>query len=684
MLSITLRNFRQFKGEQSFLLDDPQGRNTVLIFGANGSGKTTLLNAFTWALYGRLSEDVEVQERMITDFVWRTAPRGAEVPISVELEFEHQGQRYRARRLAVARKDGDDQPELSPTVSLWTTKPDGSSSEVPAPQQTLDAILPPRLSRFFFFNGERIEKLATRGAYSEVREDIKTLLGIAQVERALEHLPRVATKLGTDVRRHGGERAAEIQSAIDTLADEIELGRDRAVALKEALSKLVEEREQVRRLLREHEQSAPLQRERDRVEKELTEARQALQAYETHLRTLVATKGFLAFTEALASRTTQVSRALYEKGALPAPLKREFVDRLLSEEKCICTTALTPGSAPWQEVTRWRMKAGLAEVEAAWQRLEGQVGQLGRSRDDFRQSLKEALGAVNDARTRVQRLEEEAADLRSKLEGVRLEDVSRLNSKEFDLDTRIARQNRDIGDAERLLADKLSEHERNISLLDKAKITDSMANLARERQAMVRNVERALRQILQIRSNDMAARLDAEVKRVFASVTAKPFIPQLDSSFELGLYQAVEGQLVPVARSTGENQILSLSFVAAVSKLAREIKGSRDAEQGLPDDWGIYPVVMDAAFGSLDQNYQRDISQALGKMAPQLVVLVSKSQGLGQVLEQLREYTGRVGVIVTHSTNVDRESEKIELDGRAYPYLETRAEADWAELMEVK
>ena len=206
LLGISLTNFRQFKGTQTFGLDPVGDRSTVVLFGANGSGKTTLLNAFTWVLYGRLSDDVEVQERMITDVVWRHAPIGSMIEIAVELEFEHQARRYRVRRLAVARKESDDQPALSPTVSLWVTEPDGSSSEMPAPQQNIDLILPPRLSRFFFFNGERIEKLAKRGAYSEVREDIKTLLGIAQVERSLDHLPKVERKLGADVRKHGGER----------------------------------------------------------------------------------------------------------------------------------------------------------------------------------------------------------------------------------------------------------------------------------------------------------------------------------------------------------------------------------------------------------------------------------------------------------------------------------------------
>ena len=48
---ITLRNFRQFKGEHHIKFSvDPQ-KNVTVIMGENGSGKTTLAQAFTWCLY---------------------------------------------------------------------------------------------------------------------------------------------------------------------------------------------------------------------------------------------------------------------------------------------------------------------------------------------------------------------------------------------------------------------------------------------------------------------------------------------------------------------------------------------------------------------------------------------------------------------------------------------------------
>jgi DNA sulfur modification protein DndD len=181
----------------------------------------------------------------------------------------------------------------------------------------------------------------------------------------------------------------------------------------------------------------------------------------------------------------------------------------------------------------------------------------------------------------------------------------------------------------------------------------------------------------------MRRRLDAELKEVFGKITIKRYVPRLSETFELALFQDVGGVELAVPKSTGENQILSLSFVAAVSKLAREIRRERRAEGSPVEDAGTYPIVMDAAFGSLDQNYQREVSRALAQMAPQLVVLVSKSQGLGQVVHELMPYVSHLGVVVTHTTVEQDVSDDIELEGIAYPYIRSAAEADHAELKEI-
>lgn len=681
--SITMTNFRQFKGEQTFDLTSDGIKPVTLMFGANGAGKTTLLNAFTWGLYGTMSDDVEQQDRLVTDTVWRTLPMGQSVEVAVEVRFDHEGQDYRLLRSASLRKQSDEQDRLSPQLQLWTTQPDGSSEVSHAPQETILSILPVGVSRFFFFNGERIENLVKKGAYAEVQKDIKVLLDLEQVERAISHLPKVNRKLTDELKKHGGDTASAIQDAIDTLTDQQAKAKEDLKITEGDLATLSEERDATTELLRQNAEAAPIQAERDAVNMELTDARAARDAALTERAILVATKGFQAFTDSLGAKTMAVADSLYQKGALPAPLKREFVDQLLDDGNCICGTTLAEHTEPWEHVKEWRQRAGLQAVETAWQRLSGQIAPLADAREGLRESLSNLLGRIQKERDRVARLEARKSELDGKLKGSRMEDVQALESKRMDLDGRIASKNQRKGSIEAELSTVSTAIEQKTRERSRAQVTDQLATKARSRSDLVTCVKKALEEILAIREEDMRLRLDAELKAVFKSITHQAHVPTLSEGFELTLHKNVNGVELPVPKSTGENQILSLSFVAAVSKLAREIRKERRAEGTSHEDAGTYPIVMDAAFGSLDQDYQEAVSRALAKMAPQLVVLVSKSQGLGKVVTELLPYVSHLGVIETHTTAAGSVADDIELEGMCYPYIRS-AESDFSELKVIK
>lgn len=681
--SITLTNFRQFKGVQKFELTSDPLKPVTLLFGANGSGKTTLLNAFTWALYGSMSEDVEQQERIITDVVWRNQPAGEAIEVGVDICFEHEARNYRLLRQAKLRKESDSQGPLSPDLQLWVTGQDGSSEISPAPQETIYSILPRGVSRFFFFNGERIENLVKKGAYSEVQKDIKVLLDLEQVERAIAHLPKVDRKLTAELKKHGGDTASKIQDAIDAMTEQQAKRREELKIIEGDLAVLAEERDRTTDLLRQHAEAAPIQAERDAVTSELAEARIARDEAIAERAVLVATRGFQAFTDTLGESTQAIADGLYERGALPAPLKREFVDKLLEDGSCICGSPLTEHSTAWQHVKDWRQRAGLQAVETAWQKLSGQIAPLSGARDQLRVDLELLMKRIATERDRVSRLEERKSELDGKLKDSRLEGVQALETKRMELEARIGVKNQRMGAIESELRALVTDIAQKTKDRSRAEVTDELAKKARSRSDLVGSVERALREILSIREEEMRKRLDAELKEIFKSITHQSHVPTLSDGFELTLHKDVDGVLLPVPKSTGENQILSLSFVAAVSKLARQIRTERRAEGETPPDAGIYPIVMDAAFGSLDEDYQEAVSRALAKMAPQLVVLVSKSQGLGKVVTELMPYVSHLGVIETHTTAQGNVTDDIELEGTSYPYIRSDV-SDFSELKVIK
>lgn len=61
--SITLNNYRLYKGKNTLFFSSDDEKNIMLISGENGFGKTTFLHSLIWCLYGKLMTEVEVEVR---------------------------------------------------------------------------------------------------------------------------------------------------------------------------------------------------------------------------------------------------------------------------------------------------------------------------------------------------------------------------------------------------------------------------------------------------------------------------------------------------------------------------------------------------------------------------------------------------------------------------------------------
>jgi DNA sulfur modification protein DndD len=147
------------------------------------------------------------------------------------------------------------------------------------------------------------------------------------------------------------------------------------------------------------------------------------------------------------------------------------------------------------------------------------------------------------------------------------------------------------------------------------------------------------------------------------------------------LIENTSGIAVPVAASTGENQILSLSFIGGIIDRVREWS-QKNSLMGF--DSGTFPIVMDSPFGSLDEIYRRQVAKSLPKLANQLVILVTKTQWRGEVEEETTRFIGKEYVLVYNSPKPDCEEDSIEINGNSYPLVKASPnQFEYTEIIEV-
>lgn len=667
LLRLTLNNFRAFYGQQVLDLEVTADKPAVLIFGNNGAGKTTLLNAFTWALYGTFSDDVEQQHRVIHDKAWAETPFGAPVSASVKLEFEHDDLVLTVLREVSAVKDGEEQSAVEPRLVVTEVR-HGESKKLPNGQERIEKILPEGLRRFFFFNGERMEKMFTGDENNDqVKEAIKTLLGLETIERAIEHLPTAAKRLARDIGKDGDSRLQKLTEEQEALEDKkLALHKERLKA-SEDVSSYQKQVDAMVQALRENEQAAPLQRQRQKIEKQIRMEEEKLQGLQGRKRELLSKGGFLAFTGGIDETVIELAEGMRRRRELPAGIQRDFIDGLLDEGFCMCGTPVPPGTSAYAELDKRRYNAGLADVESRWMYVSGQMKHLGEARNALLEELRQTAKDIQATEETIGRYDAEQTDIDRQLEGVDVQDVQRLEQGRKEYDAKrvdgLARMKR--------LDEDLVEIDQEIETVKRrfhsAQVADAASRRVQHQVSLVNEVLEAFRQIREVQTEEVRKRLDDKVKEVFSRIFIKSYTPELTDTFELQL----KSDAGVAIRSTGENQVLGLSFVGAVSETAKQLHDQRAKKESdqILSEGGIYPVVMDAPFGSLDLTYQEEISRALPKLTAQIVTMLSQSQSRGKVMENLQGSASRMYVLRSVTPNRNAEEETIEINYRSVPYV---------------
>ncbi|WHM36022.1 AAA family ATPase [Streptomyces sp. BPTC-684] len=669
LLKLTLKDFRAFYGEQVLDLSVREDKPAVLIFGNNGAGKTTLLNAFGWVLYGTFSDDVEQQHRVIHDKKWEETSFGEEATSSVRLDFEHEGIRFSATRGVTVNKQTEEQQTVSPSLTVTEVGPDGEAKSVPNGQDRIEKILPRGLRQFFFFNGERMEKMFSGDDNNEeVKKAIKTLLNLETIERAIADLPKASRLLARAIDSKGDTRLKQLTDRQEELAARAKAEEDEKLRHSAAISTFQKEVESIGRALRQNEQAEPLQKERERLTRRINQEKERLADHKSRKRELLSKHGFLALTGGLDDKVVELADRMRERRQLPAGIQRSFIEDILEEQLCMCGRSVEEGTPEYEELNKRKYNAGLEDVQHRWMHVSGEM----RSMSDKRQELLEQLtlnaSDIQKADAAISQLEAERSEVDRQLEGVNIQDVKRL-----------VERRKECGDKETESRVAHRESENRIALIEQELVSvarqyksaaakNEESRRIQTQVGLVESVRNALIEILTIKTEEVRDQLDKKVKEVFSRIFIKSYIPELNDSFELEL-RAPSGVAI---RSTGENQILGLSFVGAVSEVARSInarKSHADEATIESSGSGVYPVVMDAPFGSLDLTYQEEISKALPALTSQIVTLLSQSQARGNVMENLQHAANRMYVLRSFTPNRAAEEETIEINNRAVPYV---------------
>ena len=652
---IKFKNFRQFRNEQKIIFaQGPGEKNVTVIFGQNGRGKTAVFRAIMFCLYGdrKLSQDGETSEKEIhlvnTAALEDSKATGEAVETYVQLDFEHRGSKYSIKRTLLGMLEGNKILEEFGEITLYITDGNGNTSPIRDPKDIddiIDKILDRRVREYFLFDGEKIERL-TRASSDQKREisrGIRNLLNIDSLQRSIDAMKKVRKKLDIELANNS---SGDLARAIKKINDNIEK-RDK---LEKSLEQLGEEYDLARsekndidKKLNEYGEIADLIRQREELEQEEKERANSLHENNINMCSRVG-KGTFLLIDGLVTGVYKDIEQRKKRGEIPSEIRRELIEKILSQQECICGREIEPASNAFQKIIEWKNKTANIALQDIVLEVWRHLSTICSRKEDTAESIEATIqrygvdkNALEEARRKLQNISEKiGTDVRKDAAGL---EHHRKNIEESLVNIEAKRQ---INESE-IVALK-EEHQSLIKLRKELEQKEGLVGELNRRAELASQCHEALSTIYKEFAEDIKITLGQEatkVLKVLLSEHGHKNLREVKIANDYSL-QVVDkwGKPFLANISAGERQIMSISFITALAKAA---SGGNKLE---------IPLFMDTPFGRLSSDHRKNLIEVIPQETTQWILLATDTEFRRQEAGLLKD-SGRWGSFYTLETNED-------------------------------
>lgn len=562
---------------------------------------------------------------------------GSEEKVRVTLALRHGEVDYTLIREQVYHKDYSNNVKGDNTVfDIAVKDASGNISYVKKSQCEAEVknILPKELSRYFFFDGERIEKMSkdisTGRKATDFAEAVKGLLGLNAMISAIGHFnPRsshgVIGSYEKSFDSRSNNKIQEYSAKIDkcdTRLEEIdaaleELDAQKAAAETRKSEKIIE--------LKQYSEGEKLQTEKEDLQKQIDDTtRMRATVYKTMCKDFNASMRPF-FSLSLTKRALEVlSRHDYSGKDIPF-VRDKTIEYLLEQKICLCGTHLDEGSVPYEKVKSLldvippkSLSTYVAEFKKESKRRAGALQNLVEQMQENLATASRQSDDIIDKTDDLHKIEEKLSgeDVSKKVRAINKEIqicVSTINQCNAQRD----KLNREQGglESERQRADT---ERQNLTLLDdKNRKIQMYLTYARkiyeELENVYRTSEEEIRNRLQETINDI-------FKRIYEGGLSLTIDPKYHITVQANDYEG------DVETSTAQSISVIFAFITGIIKMARENRNANDDDAKLLSS-EPYPLVMDAPLSAFDKRRIKTVCEALPETADQVIIFIKDTDG---------------------------------------------------------
>lgn len=638
---VILTNFRQYYGEQRVAFSQDDTKNVTVIHGVNGAGKTSFFVALNWCLYG---EGIDNIGQVISKEAVSRAKIGEWLISKVAIHFRHEGYRYVATRQmsGLKRKDNTISEVREVDFVLLRTGADGIAQKIPNPIGVINTILPSNVRTYFFFDGEKIDRFARPESAEEVKWAVYQVLDLEVMTRAKNHLATAARELRTELRSVSSGELQELV-ARDQEARQLEAEYNKKLAhLRSEITATQKHLGEINQHLRDLDAVQALQKQYDLFTEEMREREGERERLIHRIRDF-ASRSYITLSQKALSKALDILEAKRQRGEIPSNIRQQFVEDLLQQRVCICGRPFAEHDDAYQHLARFLKTSMPTSLEDDVLNTTGSLKGLIDRGTQLRHDLDEAMSDKVHLDQTIERLIAQRDDVQRQMAGSEHLEVSKLAKQRDEYQVDIDSYRAEVLMVEKQLEEVRAQIKDLERQMEQARKTEYKEQLLSRKIRLAQEAADVIEKFHSVFAENKRREIEQESRTIFHSLAWKGEHFQdvrLTEDYQL---EVIDRYGLPARPelSAGERQVLSLSFITAMAKVAQ-----REA-----------PLIMDTPFGRLSSAHREAITANLPVLAPQLVLFVTDEELRDRALDNL---TPRIGTEYRLDFNINTSCTKIE------------------------
>ena len=627
-----------------------------------------MLNAITWCFHEEFTGSFKKKSVLLND----VARKEGKNFYSVLIRFDEGGKSYSVKRT------GGSFPGFTVHENM-----SGDQRRIESAALFINSIIPKDMWRYFFIDGEAQAVTVDADGQISAERSIKDILGFQVAEKTLSDLALIKKEYSRKIANYdiGSELEGKQRqlSAIIERMEGAQKDKESLVKAKEMYKSIYDDADNFLKASN-HAVVKEKTKRRDGLESQKANLIKKSAGYSDKKIRLVRKYSWVAFADTLRGISLDSIDEDEHKGTIPAPFNETLVRDILKAAECICGARIEPNTEAFSRIQGMLRKAADPDLMNRLGRARSQLHFIESTILDAEKEIIDTFDEIQSNFQDIEQVSDELLEIMKTIGDVDDQEIKKYEAIRDDNYGKIEQALRQIGAKSQDIDRFEKDVDRLTAEVQRLAVMSPMSKQLKEKENFVGEVEKVIKGELEDVLASVGRLIEVKMNDFMLKHLKQNHKARITPSFKVGLYDEYGNLAAP---GGGHSAMLSLIYISTLIAIARDRSGASGA---ILTPGAIAPIIIDAPFSHLDNDYAPRLARALPANAPQLVIIMYEGNAKGGD-SAIRE-DGKVGREYYLSQHINggrgaKENSYLTVENNRYLVTEYEAERDQVKIEEI-